>query len=83
MQSVFSIIIYTYVFDIASRYQAQRTVYQMAKIPFYRARIYKERDYEERFKNPERYNEFQGYDADNSFVPPLTSTNTPFLKCLL
>ena len=67
-------LIYTYVFDIASRYQAQRTVYQMAKIPFYRARIYKERDYEERFKNPERYNEFQGYDADNSFVPPLNAS---------
>lgn len=66
-------LLYHYAFDPASRYASQLFLYPDSNTCFYRARKYKKHDFDDRMKNPEKYGCFQGYDAQNSFVPPVGS----------
>lgn len=64
-------LLYHFAFDPGSRYASQLSIYPLDNRVFYRARKYKEIDAKERHDNPNAYGFFQGYDAKNSFVPPV------------
>lgn len=63
-------LLYACAFDTGSRFQFQKTLYAQQNLVVYRARKYEENDYEERMQTPENYGNFQGYNAEGSFVPP-------------
>ena len=64
-------LLYHFAFDPGSRVVSQLFIYPFDNRVFYRARKYEKNDAEERHSNPNAYGLFQGYDAENSFVPPV------------
>lgn len=65
----FQKLIYSYAFSKQTRFRAQKSFHQFDAFELYRARLYKESDADDRMRHPKIYGEFQGYNAEESFVP--------------